>query len=84
MLLTWRDEMPLAENIGLWVAAGLRWNVGTGFTAGEPYAIRAVVAAAGIEGSVGLELVGQRRGIVCEPGHHGGRYGSAWRDTRRR
>ena len=54
VLLTWRDDIQLAENLGLWVAAGLRWNVGTGFTAGEPYARSgAVVAAAGIEGSVG-------------------------------
>jgi hypothetical protein len=54
VLLTWRDDIQLAENLGFWAAAGLRWNVGTGLTAGEPYARSgAVVAAAGIEGSVG-------------------------------
>ena len=54
VLLTWRDDIRLAENLGLWVAAGLRWNVGTGLTAGDPYARSgAVVAAAGLEGSVG-------------------------------
>lgn len=54
LLLTWRDDVRLAENLGLWFAAGLRWNVGSGLTAGEPYARSgALVAAAGVEGSAG-------------------------------
>jgi hypothetical protein len=54
VLLTWRDDIQLAEHLGLWVAVGLRWNVGTGLTAGEPYARSgAVVATAGLEGSAG-------------------------------
>ncbi len=54
VLLTWRDDIQLTESLGFWAAAGLRWNVGSGFTAGEPYSRSgAVVAAAGLEGSVG-------------------------------
>jgi hypothetical protein len=53
LLLTWRDDVRLAEDLGLWVAAGLRWNVGSGLTAGEPYARSgALVAAAGLEGTL--------------------------------
>jgi hypothetical protein len=54
VLLTWRDDVRLAENLDFHAAAGLRWNVGTGLTAGEPYARSgAVVAEAGLEGSMG-------------------------------
>ena len=54
VLLTWRDDVRLAENLDFHAAAGLRWNVGTGLTAGEPYARSgAVVAEAGLEGSIG-------------------------------
>jgi hypothetical protein len=53
LLLTWRDDVRLAQNLGLWVAAGLRWNVGSGLTAGEPYARSgALVAAAGLNGTL--------------------------------
>jgi hypothetical protein len=54
LLLTWRDDVRLTENLGLWVAAGLRWNIGSGLVAGEPYARSgALVAAAGLEGTAG-------------------------------
>jgi len=54
VLLTWRDDVRLADNLDFHAAAGLRWNVGMGLTAGEPYARSgAVVAEAGLEGSAG-------------------------------